>query len=96
MAFFDTTIMASSHPVITSYSQSINPAAWLFTVFLLTSTVSQPLYGRMSDIVGRRLVSLFAICMFLLSTGWCAAAQRIGNFIATRAICGVGAGGILQ
>ncbi len=96
IAFFDSTLMASSHPVITSYFGSSNSASWLSTVFYLSSTVSQPLYGRTSDTVGRRVVYMFASIMFLLSTGWCALAQSIGSFIAARAVCGLGAGGVMS
>lgn len=96
IAFFDTTLMASSHPVITSYFDSSNSASWLSTVFYLTSTVSQPLYGRTSDVLGRRPVYMFASIIFLLSTAWCALAQNIGSFIAARAFCGIGAGGVMS
>ena len=95
IAFFDSTLMASSHPVITSYFDSSNSASWLSTVFYLSSTVSQPLYGRTSDTIGRRPVYIFAAITFLLSTAWCALAGTIGSFIAARAVCGLGAGGVM-
>lgn len=95
IAFFDTTLTFSSHPAITSYFDSSNSASWLSTAFYLTSTVSQPLYGRVSDTVGRRPVYLFASTVFFLSTAWCALAQSIGSFIAARAFCGLGAGGVM-
>ncbi|KAJ9650103.1 hypothetical protein H2198_010580 [Neophaeococcomyces mojaviensis] len=95
LAFFDSTLMASSHPVITSYFHASNAASWMSTVFYLTSTVSQPLYGRISDVIGRRPVYLFAIAMFGLATGWCALAPTVGSFIAARAFCGFGAGGVI-
>lgn len=96
IAFFDSTLMASAHPVITSYFKSSNSASWLSTVFYLTSTVSQPLYGRVSDTIGRRPVYLFAETFFLFGTLWCALAGNIGSFIAARAICGIGAGGVMS
>lgn len=95
IAFFDTTLMASSHPVITSYFNASNAASWLSTVFYLTSTVFQPLYGRVSDTVGRRPALLFAIVVFFASTAWCGTAGTIGSFIAARAVCGLGAGGVV-
>lgn len=94
IAFFDTTLMASAHPVITSYFNASNAASWFSTVFYLTSTVFQPLYGRVSDTIGRRPVYLFAITMFFFSTAWCGAAPDLANFIAARAVCGMGAGGV--
>ncbi|ETN42236.1 uncharacterized protein HMPREF1541_04177 [Cyphellophora europaea CBS 101466] len=96
VAFFDSTLMASAHPNITSYFNASNSASWLSTVFYLTSTVSQPLYGRVSDTIGRRPVYIFAEVMFMLSTIWCALAGDIGSFIAARAVCGMGAGGVMS
>lgn len=52
---FDSTIMASSHPVITSYFKASNSASWLSTAFLLTSTAFQPLLGSLSDSIGRKI-----------------------------------------
>ena len=96
IAFFDSTLMASAHPVITSYFHASNAASWFSTVFFLTSTVFQPVYGRLSDTIGRRSVYLFAIFMFFVSTAWCGAAPNLGSFIAARAICGLGAGGVMS
>ena len=95
IAFFDSTLMASAHPVITSYFNASNSASWLSTVFYVTSTIFQPLAGRLSDVVGRKPVYLFSIATFFLTTLWCALAQSIGSFIAARAICGLGAGGVV-
>lgn len=96
IAFFDSTLMASSHPVITSHFHASNSASWLSTAFLLTSTAFLPLFGRISDTFGRRPVYLFSIIVFFLTTLWCAVAQSIGSFIAARAFCGLGAGGVLS
>ncbi|KAF2747843.1 MFS general substrate transporter [Sporormia fimetaria CBS 119925] len=95
VAMFDSTLMASSHPVITSYFNASNSASWLSTAFLLTSTSLQPLFGRMSDTVGRRPLYLFGLLFLGVTTAWCALAQSIGSFIAARAFCGFGAAGVL-
>jgi len=95
VAMFDSTLMASSHPVITSYFNASNAASWLSTSFLLTSTSTQPLFARISDTVGRKPLWLFSLFMFAATTAWCATAQSIGSFIAARAACGLGAGGVL-
>ncbi|KAM3457140.1 hypothetical protein MY3296_001192 [Beauveria thailandica] len=91
---FDSTIMASSHPVITSYFGAANSASWLSTAFMLTSTAFQPLLGRLSDAIGRK--SLYTGCMaiFALATTLCATAWSIESFIFARALCGLGAGGM--
>ena len=92
---FDSTIMFSSHPVITSYFHSSNSASWLSTAFLLTSTSFQPLFGRLSDTIGRKPPYIFSLFVFLMSTIWCALAQSMTSFIIARAVCGLGAGGAL-
>ncbi|KAJ9216094.1 hypothetical protein DTO166G4_2338 [Paecilomyces variotii] len=96
VSLFDSTLMASSHPVITSYFHASDSAAWLTTSFLLTSTAFMPLFGRVSDTFGRRPVYLFSIFVFLVTTAWCALAQSIQSFIAARAFCGLGAGGVIS
>ncbi|KAF2009951.1 MFS general substrate transporter [Aaosphaeria arxii CBS 175.79] len=95
VAMFDSTLMASSHPVITSYFNASNSASWLSTSFLLTSTSLQPLFGRVSDTIGRRPLYLMGIAWLAATTAWCALAQSIGSFIAARAFCGFGAAGVL-
>ncbi|KAM0448906.1 hypothetical protein ACHAO4_008131 [Trichoderma viride] len=94
MAAFDGTLMASSHPVITSHFKAANSASWLSTAFLLTSTTFQPLLGRLSDAVGRKPLFVASIGVFTLATMWCALAGSIESFIAARALCGLGAGGV--
>ncbi|KAI4628395.1 hypothetical protein J4E80_002534, partial [Alternaria sp. BMP 0032] len=96
VAMFDSTLMASSHPVITSYFHASNSASWLSTAFLLTSTSLQPLMGRLSDTLGRRPLYLAGLVVLAATTAWCSFAQTIGSFIAARAFCGIGAAGVLS
>ncbi|KAH8678746.1 major facilitator superfamily domain-containing protein [Tricladium varicosporioides] len=95
VASFDSTIMVSSHPIITSYFHSSNSASWLSTAFLLTSTSFQPLFGRLSDTIGRRKPYIFTMAIFVVATIWCALAQSMLSFILARALCGLGAGGMM-
>jgi MFS family permease len=95
IAMFDSYFMASSHPVITSYFNASNSASWLSTAFMLTSTSLQPIFGRLSDTIGRRPVYLVSLSAFAVTTIWCATAQSIYSFIAARAVCGIAAGGMM-
>lgn len=95
IACFDSTIMASSHPVITSYFGSSNSASWLSTAFLLTSTAFQPFLGGLSDAVGRKGPYVITMALFLVSTLWCTLAGSMTSFIIARAVCGAGAGGMM-
>ncbi|TDZ58615.1 putative transporter [Colletotrichum trifolii] len=95
IACFDGTIMASSHPVITSYFHASNSASWLSTAFLLTSSAFQPLLGRLSDSIGRKPPYVATMVIFCLATVWCALAQSMTSFILARAACGLGAGGMM-
>jgi len=96
ITMFDSTLMASSHPVITSYFHASNSASWLSTAFLLTSTSLQPLMGRLSDTFGRKPLYVAGLLLLTATTAWCAFAGSIGSFIAARAFCGIGAAGMLS
>ncbi len=96
MSLFDATLMASTHPVITSYFHASNSASWLSVAFLLTSTSFQPLFGRLSDTIGRKPPYIFTLAVFLLGTIWCAFAQSMISFVLARAMCGLGAGGLMS
>ncbi|OLN87872.1 putative transporter C460.03-like protein 1 [Colletotrichum chlorophyti] len=95
IACFDGTIMASSHPVITSYFHASNSASWLSTAFLLTSSAFQPLLGRLSDSIGRKPPYVATMAIFAVATLWCALAGSMTSFILARAACGLGAGGMM-
>ncbi|KAK8010638.1 hypothetical protein PG990_009603 [Apiospora arundinis] len=73
-----------------------NQASWLSTAFLLTSTAVQPIVGRLSDTIGRKPPYLFAMAVFTLATVWCALAGSMMSFILARAVCGLGAGGMMS
>jgi len=95
VAMFDSTLMASAHPVVTSYFNASNAASWFSTAFMLTSTSFNPLFGRVSDAIGRKPLYLFSLTMFVATTLWCALAQSMVSFIIARAFCGFGAGGVM-
>jgi Na+/melibiose symporter-like transporter len=89
---FDMTIMASSHPVITSYFHASHLASWLSTAPMVTMTVMQPLAGRVSDAVGRKPLFIGGMIVFTVATVWCSLATSIESFILARALLGFGGG----
>ena len=66
---FDSTVTASTYAVISSDFNATNTASWLTTSYLITSTAFQPLYGRFSDILGRRLCFLVSTVTFMDVSG---------------------------
>ncbi|KAG0368164.1 hypothetical protein BGX24_002919 [Mortierella sp. AD032] len=96
LAALDQTIVSVCTTKIANDFKALNDVAWVGTSYLLTSTAFQPLYGRFSDIFGRKSVFLFAILVFLGGSALCGAAQSMIMMIVARAISGVGAGGIMS
>lgn len=70
--------------------------SWLITAYLLTSTASQPLYGKISDLYGRKKVFMISIVIFLAGSALCGLSQNLTQLIAFRAIQGLGAGGLMS
>ncbi len=70
--------------------------AWATTAFLITSTISTPLYGKLSDIYGRKPFFLFAIAVFIVGSALCGLSQNMYELAAFRALQGIGAGGLLS
>ena len=95
LAALDQTIVSTALPRITSDLGGQEHLAWVVTAYLLTSTASTPLYGKISDLLGRKIVFQFAIVMFLIGSALAGASQNMGELIATRALQGIGAGGLM-
>ena len=95
LAALDQTIVSTALKNIVEEFDGLNHYTWVVTAYLLTSTASTPLYGKISDIYGRRVVFQFAIVTFLLGSFLAGASQNMEQLIATRALQGVGAGGLM-
>src|SRR2546421_10212389 len=93
LAALDQTIVATALPRIVGDLGGITQYSWVFTAYMLTSTVTVPLYGKLGDAYGRKNLFLFAIVVFLLGSALCGAAQSMTQLALLRAIQGVGAGG---
>lgn len=94
LAGLDQTIVATALPKITSDLHGLSTYSWVFTAYLLFSTISIPIFGKLGDIYGRRRLLLIAIVIFLIGSSLCAAAQTMWELAVFRAIQGVGAGGL--
>ncbi len=95
IAALDQTIIATALPVIVSHLGGIKYLSWVVAAYLLTSTVTTPLYGKISDLYGRKGVFQFAIVIFLVGSAMCGLSQNIWELIAFRAIQGLGGGGLM-
>ena len=95
LAALDQTIVSTALKSIVEDFDGLNHYTWVVTAYLLASTASTPLYGKISDIYGRRPVFQFAIVTFLLGSFLAGASQNMSQLIATRALQGLGAGGLM-
>jgi len=95
LAALDQTIVSTALKSIVEQLNGLEHYTWVVTAYLLTSTASTPLYGKISDLYGRRIVFQFAIVTFLIGSFLAGASTSMGQLIATRAIQGLGAGGLM-
>ena len=95
LSALDQTIVATSLPKIVQDLNGLEHLSWVFTAYMLASTVTVPLYGKLSDIYGRRALYFVAITVFLIGSALCGQAHTMNQLIAFRAIQGLGAGGIM-
>ena len=95
LAALDGTIVATAVPTIVADLGGLSRYSWIFSVYLLTSTVTVPLYGRLADLYGRRRVLLFGVVVFVVGSALCGASQSMTQLIAFRALQGIGAGAVL-
>ena len=95
LASLDQTIVATALPTIVGEFGGVEHLSWVVTAYLLTSTVTGPVYGKLGDLYGRKVVLQFAIVVFLAGSVLCGLSQSMGQLIAFRAVQGVGAGGLM-
>ena len=95
LAALDQTIVGTALPTIVGELGGLDHYSWVVTAYLLASTASTPLYGKISDLYGRRPVLLFAILTFLVGSLLAGMSQDMNQLIATRALQGIGAGGLM-
>src|SRR5688572_26890731 len=95
LASMESTVVATAMPTIVGQLGGLEHFSWVFSAFMLASTTTVPLYGKLSDIYGRRKLYVFAMALFLIGSVLCGLANSMTQLILARALQGIGAGGIM-
>src|ERR671929_1158036 len=95
LASLDQTIVATALPTIVGDLGGLAHLSWVVTAYLLAVTVATPLYGKLGDLYGRKIVLQAALVIFLVGSALCGLAQSMSELIAFRAIQGLGGGGLM-
>ena len=95
LASLDQTIVSTALPTIVGDLGGISKLSWVVTAYLLASTVVGPLYGKLGDLYGRKIVLQTAIVIFLVGSALCGLSQNMTELIVFRAIQGLGGGGLI-
>ena len=94
LAALDQTIVGPVLPTIVTSLKGIDYYTWVVTIYLLTSTVTVPIYGKLSDLYGRKPILMFGIILFLVGSALSGASQEMWQLILFRGIQGLGAGSL--
>ncbi|AOI86033.1 MDR family MFS transporter [Burkholderia cepacia] len=95
LSALDQTIVSTALPTIVGELGGLDQLAWVVTAYLLSSTVVLPLYGKLGDLYGRKIVLQAAIVLFLAGSALCGVAQDMTQLIVLRALQGLGGGGLM-
>jgi EmrB/QacA subfamily drug resistance transporter len=95
LASMESTVVATAMPTIVGQLGGLENYSWVFSAFMLVSTTTVPLYGKLSDVYGRRKLYVLAMALFLLGSVLCGLATTLTQLILARALQGIGAGGIM-
>jgi EmrB/QacA subfamily drug resistance transporter len=95
LAALDQTIVSTALPTIVGELGGLNHLSWVVTSYLLAITIVTPLYGKLGDLYGRKVVLQGALILFLIGSALCGQAQGMTELIAFRAIQGLGGGGLM-
>src|SRR5271155_3383694 len=95
LAALDQTIVATALPTIVGDLGGLKHISWVVTAYLLAQTVVTPLYGKLGDMYGRKIVLQSALVVFLAGSALCGLSQNLDELIAFRALPGLGGGGLM-
>ena len=95
LAALDQTIVATALPTIVGDLGGLNHLSWVVTAYLITSTCSTPIYGKLGDLYGRKRIFQLSIVIFMIGSVLAGASQSMTELIAFRGVQGLGAGGLM-
>src|SRR5450755_811025 len=95
MAALDSTIVSTALPTIVGDLGGLNHISWVVTAYLLAQTAVTPIYGKLGDQYGRKVVLQVALVVFLIGSALCGASQNLTELIVFRAVQGLGGGGLI-
>ncbi|HNA87912.1 MAG TPA: MDR family MFS transporter [Anaerolineales bacterium] len=95
LASMESTVVATAMPTIVGQLGGLEHYSWVFSAYMLASTTTVPLYGKLSDLYGRRNLYLFAMILFLAGSMLSGLSQSMTQLIFARALQGIGAGGVM-
>src|SRR5690554_473359 len=95
MASMEATVVATAMPTIVSQLGGLETYSWVFSIYMLTSTTTVPIYGKLSDLYGRRRIFIIAMALFLIGSLLCGRAATMQQLIFYRGVQGLGAGGVM-
>src|ERR1700760_256946 len=94
LAAIDQTVVIPAVPAIAADLNGFSHLAWIVSAYLLTSTAATPIYGKLSDIYGRRKLLLLGLAIFAVASGLCAMAGSLTQLVIARALQGIGGAGL--
>ena len=95
LASMEGTVVATAMPTIVGQLGGLSIYSWVFSIYMLTSTTTVPIYGKLSDVYGRKRIYFISMGLFLVGSVLCAQARSMEQLVLFRAIQGLGAGGVL-
>jgi EmrB/QacA subfamily drug resistance transporter len=95
MASMEATVVSTAMPTIVRQLGGFEIYSWVFSAFMVASTTTVPIYGKLSDLYGRRTIYAIAMALFLVGSVLCGRATSMDQLVAFRAVQGLGAGGLM-
>ncbi len=95
LSALDQTIVSTALPTIVGELGGLDRLSWIVTAYMLASTIVVPLYGKFGDLFGRKTVLQISVILFLIGSALCGLAQNMEQLIFTRALQGLGGGGLM-